>query len=285
MRYRFLFNFLKLAAASKGIKKINLFLNFAIFLSIFAITSTLISIYYEAKITSLERKITKNEITLDILQVSTLAIPGKVLSLENVADDIKKNNDVINYFYFTKVGSIYDDYERYYRPVMSIAEYLNSNFEHIKSFNEVTSMKDQEFLKGVNENIEKNLNQNLENQKKFLFIKKKINDEHDKHIKVEKGVEVISGSNKFYKSFEEYYNQFILFIDDQLIHYAKITGVLQTIFNNIKNQNLELTKEISKNSKESKKFILFAFSFQLIIFIIIQAMEIITTRREIENLK
>ena len=285
MRYRFLFNFLKLAAASKGIKKINLFLNFAIFLSIFAITSTLISIYYESKITSLERKITKNEITLDILSVSTLAIPGKVLSLENVADDIKKNNDVINYFYFTKVGSIYDDYERYYRPVMSIAEYLSSNFEHIKAFNEVTSMKDQEFLKGVNENIEKNLNQNLENQKKFLFIKKKINDEHDKHIKVEKGVEVISGSNKFYKSFEEYYNQFILFIDDQLIHYAKITGVLQTIFNNIKNQNLELTKEISKNSKESKKFILFAFSFQLIIFIIIQAMEIITTRREIENLK
>ena len=285
MRYRFLFNFLKLAAASKGIKKINLFLNFAIFLSIFAITSTLISIYYESKITSLERKITKNEITLDILSVSTLAIPGKVLSLENVADDIKKNNDVINYFYFTKVGSIYDDYERYYRPVMSIAEYLNSNFEHIKAFNEVTSMKDQEFLKGVNENIEKNLNQNLENQKKFLFIKKKINDEHDKHIKVEKGVEVISGSNKFYKSFEEYYNQFILFIDDQLIHYAKITGVLQTIFNNIKNQNLELTKEISKNSKESKKFILFAFSFQLIIFIVIQAMEIITTRREIENLK
>ena len=249
MRYRFLFNFLKLAAASKGIKKINLFLNFAIFLSVFAISSTLISIYYESKITSLERKITKNEITLDILSVSTLAIPGKVLSLENIADDIKKNNDVINYFYFTKAGSIYDDYERYYRPVMSIAEYLNANFEHIKAFNEVTDMQDDVLLKGVNENIEKNLNQNLENQRKFLVIKKKINDEHDKHIKIEKGVEVITGSNEFYKSFEEYYNQFILFIDDQLIHYAKITGVLQTIFNNIKNQNLELTKEIAKNSK------------------------------------
>ena len=131
MRYRFLFNFLKLAAGSKGIKKINLFLNFAIFLSVFAITSTLISIYYESKITSLERKITKNEITLDILSVSTLAIPGKVLSLENIADDIKKNNDVINYFYFTKVGSIYDDYERYYRPVMSIAEYLNAGIKKI----------------------------------------------------------------------------------------------------------------------------------------------------------
>ena len=285
MRYRFLFNFLKLATASGGIKKINLFLNFAIFLSIFAITSTLISIYYESKITALERKITKNEITLDILSVSTLAIPGKVLSIENIADDIKKNNDVINYFYFTKVGSIYDDYERYYRPVMSIAEYLNANFEHIKAFNEVMSMKDQELLKGINIDIEKDLNKNIENQKKFLVIKKKINEEHHKNIKIEKGVEVISGSAEFYKNFEKYYSQFISFIDDQLIHYAKVTGVLQTIFNNIKNQNLELTKEISKNSKESKKFILFAFGFQLIIFIIIQAMEIITTRREIENLK
>ena len=85
MRYRFLLNFLRLTAASKGFKKINFFLNFAIFLSIFAITSTLISIYYESKITSLEREITKNEITLDILSVSTLAIPGKVLSLENIA--------------------------------------------------------------------------------------------------------------------------------------------------------------------------------------------------------
>ena len=37
--------------------------------------------------------------------------PGKVLSLENISDDIKKNNDIINYFYFTKIGSIYDDYE------------------------------------------------------------------------------------------------------------------------------------------------------------------------------
>ena len=194
--------------------------------------------------------------------MSTLAIPGKVLSLENIADDIKKNNDVINYFYFTKVGSIYDDYERYYRPVMSIAEYLNANFNHIKAFNEVTDMKDEVLLKGVNEDIGKNLNQNSENQKKFLLIKKKINDEHDKHIKVEKGVEVITGSEEFYKKFEEYYNQFILFIDDQLIHYAKITGVLQTIFNNIKNQNLEFTKEISKNSKELKNlfFLLLVFN-------------------------
>ena len=55
MRYRFLFNFLKLSSLIQRNKKINLFLNFAIFLSVFAISSTLISIYYESKITSLEK--------------------------------------------------------------------------------------------------------------------------------------------------------------------------------------------------------------------------------------
>ena len=90
MRYRFLFNFLKVSLATKGVSKINVFLNLAIFLSIFAITSTLISIYYESKITDIEKKISKNDITLDILSLNTMAIPGKVLGLENISNDVKK---------------------------------------------------------------------------------------------------------------------------------------------------------------------------------------------------
>ena len=56
---------------------------------------------------------------------------------------------------------------------MNIAEYLNANFEHIKAFNDIATLKDQELLKGVNEDIEKKLAQNIENQKKFLAIQKK----------------------------------------------------------------------------------------------------------------
>ena len=62
MRYRFLFNFLKVSLVTKGLSKINIFLNLAIFLSIFAISSTLISIYYESKITDIEKKIALPEI-------------------------------------------------------------------------------------------------------------------------------------------------------------------------------------------------------------------------------
>ena len=73
--------------------------------------------------------------------------------------------------------------------------------------------------------------------------------------------------------------------ESYLHHYSLISGTLQKIYNNIKNDNLKNFEEISKNSKESKKFIIFAFFFQLIIFIIVQVMEIITTRREIQNIK
>ena len=88
MRYRFLFNFLKVSLVTKGINKINIFLNLAIFLSIFAISSTLISIYYESKITDIEKKIAKNDTILDVLSASTLSIPTKVLGLENISNDI-----------------------------------------------------------------------------------------------------------------------------------------------------------------------------------------------------
>ena len=134
MRYRFLFNFLKISLVTKGVTKINVFLNVAIFLSVFAITSTLISIYYESKITNIEKKISKNDITLDILSLNTLAIPGKVLGLENISNDIKKNNDIINYVFFSKIGQIFDEYELYYRPVIHLSNYLSNNFSVIKNF-------------------------------------------------------------------------------------------------------------------------------------------------------
>ena len=86
MRYRFLFNFLKVSLVTKGFTKINIFLNLAIFLSVFAISSTLISIYYESRITDIEKKISKNEITLDVLSLSTTSIPVKVLGLENISN-------------------------------------------------------------------------------------------------------------------------------------------------------------------------------------------------------
>ncbi len=282
MRYRFLFNFLKVSLVTKGVSKINVFLNVAIFLSIFAITSTLISIYYESKITDIEKKISKNDITLDILSLNTMAIPGKVLGLENISNDVKKNNDIINYFYFSKIGQLFDEYELYYRPVINLSNYLTNNFTTIKLYEDVVNSKDVWVIENLDQKIFKDLKQNSKNHEEFLKIMTQINLDHEK-TNLEKGVKVIKP--EILQEYQNYYEKFVIFINDQLLHFASISGTLQTMHNNIKNDNLKLFKEISKNSKESKRFVLFAFFFQLIIFIIVQAMEIITTRREIQKIK
>ena len=282
MRYRFLFNFLKVSLVTKGISRINIFLNLAIFLSVFAVTSTLTSIYYESKITDIEKKISKNNITLDILSLNTMAIPGKVLGLENISNDVKKNNDIINYFYFSKVGQLFDEYELYYRPVINLSNYLSNNFTTIKLYEDVVNSKDEWIVKNLDKKIFEDLKQNFNNHEEFLKIMTKIRSDHEK-MNLEKGVKVIKP--EILKDYQIYYEKFIKYIGDQLIHFASISGTLQTIHNNLKNENLKLFAEISKNSKESKRFVLFAFFFQLIIFIIVQAMEIITTRREIQKIK
>ena len=282
MRYKFLFNFLKVSLVTKGLSKINIFLNLAIFLSVFAISSTLISIYYESKITDIEKKISKNEITLDVLSLSTTSIPVKVLGLENILNDVKKNNDIINYFYFSKIGQLFDEYELYYRPVINLSNYLSSNFTIIKTFEDLINIKDEEMVKNIDKKIFEDLKKNSDNYEEFSKIMNQIRLDHEK-MGLEKGVKVIKP--EILKEYQNYYEKFKIYINDQLLHFASISGTLQTIHNNIKNDNLKLFGEISKNSKDSKKFVLFAFFFQLIIFIIVQAMEIITTRREIQKIK
>lgn len=282
MRYRFLFSFLKSSLLTKGIGKIRLFLNVAIFLSVFAISSTLISIYYESKITQIEKKIADNDLLLDVLSVSTLAIPGKVLGLENISNDVTKNNDILNYFYFSKIGQLFDEYELYYRPVIALSNYLGNNFDVIKNFDGVVNLKNDKLLINIDKKVFDHIKQNSKNHEDFLKIKDEINKDHKK-FKFEKGVKVIDRKNL--SKYQNYFDKYKIFIEDQLNHFASLTGALQVIHNNIKNDNLRLYKEISNNSKESKKFIIFAFFFQLIIFLIVQAMEIITTRREIQKIK
>jgi len=204
------------------------------------------------------------------------------LGLENISNDVTKNNDILNYFYFSKIGQLFDEYELYYRPVIALSNYLGNNFDVIKNFDGVVNLKNDKLLINIDKKVFDHIKQNSKNHEDFLKIKDEINKDHKK-FKFEKGVKVIDRKNL--SKYQNYFDKFKIFIEDQLNHFASLTGALQVIHNNIKNDNLRLYKEISNNSKESKKFIIFAFFFQLIIFLIVQAMEIITTRREIQKIK
>ena len=177
---------------------------------------------------------------------------------------------------------MFDEYELYYRPVINLSNYLSNNFTTIKLYEDIVNSKDEWVIKNLDQEIFKDLKKNSNNHEEFSKIMTQIRLDHE-NMGLEKGVKVIKP--EILQEYQNYYEKFVIFINDQLLHYASISGSLQTIHNNIKNDNLKLFAEISKNSKESKRFVLFAFFFQLIIFIIVQAMEIITTRREIQKIK
>ena len=89
---------------SKTLKNIKLALNIGIFISIFAITATLISIYYETKINITEKKIFNNKLLIDITALSISGIPENISNLDMVLDEDKKHHDLMTLIFFSKMG-------------------------------------------------------------------------------------------------------------------------------------------------------------------------------------
>ena len=98
--FLFRFSIIKL----KGIfnKKFNFILNFAIFLTFFAITASAISIYYENKIEKLEIKITKDEIKHVVFTKWLNRTPKLISDINNIFPLI----DLKAKYYLSKTLSI-----------------------------------------------------------------------------------------------------------------------------------------------------------------------------------
>ena len=109
--FLFRFSIIKL----KGIftKKFNFILNFAIFLTFFAITATAISIYYENKIDKLEIKITKDEIKHVVFTKWLNRTPKLISDINNIFHTRKSATlfaPLIKYFPDDDIGdSVYPD--------------------------------------------------------------------------------------------------------------------------------------------------------------------------------
>ena len=95
-------------------KKLKLVLNIAIFLSVFAIVSTLLSLSIEQKINSNQKKISENNLLIDITSLSIEVLPRNINTLTKIINDSKKNNEIMFFLYFTKSGIIFDDRDLYY---------------------------------------------------------------------------------------------------------------------------------------------------------------------------
>ena len=87
-------------------KRLKLILNIAIFLSVFAIASTLISISIEQKINSNQKKIAENNLLIDIASLSIDNLPSNINSLTTIINDSKKNNELM-FFYILQSQELF----------------------------------------------------------------------------------------------------------------------------------------------------------------------------------
>lgn len=284
MRLKSLILYLKLHTAKDiVINKINFFLNLCVFLIIFAITSTFISIYFEYKINEYEKKINSNNLTIDIASLNLNLLPKNINTLEKHIDENNKTEDIIDYVFFSKIGGIFTQRDRFYLPAINLVTFLNKGFADFVPLQEYIDYK-------INNKPVKDLkvmaNNLIKQKKEYDEILEQIKIQHDiqlnknKNIIEQDGIKVITNDN-FYKEYEKYNKLFKDIANNQINFFTKILAVLRDIVDQERNNNIKLREKIALQSQLSSNFVLGAFSLQLFVFFVIQILEYQTTKREV----
>jgi hypothetical protein len=263
-------------------KKLKFVLNIAIFLSVFAIVSTLVSLSIEQKINSKQKKISENNLLIDITSLSIEILPRNINTLTRIINESKKNNEIMFFLYFTKSGIIFDDRDLYYFGTVRLAHQIEDNYKKIDMFTDISSFESQI---AVNDDYKSylKLREEIKNdEKNFKQMYEKINKDAENLIKDQRGTKVIE-NDEFYKSLKEYYYNFLKFADKQIDIQIDILNVLRSLTDKKKNENIDIRKDISNLSGSISKYILIAFILQLVIFIIVQLFEVYTTKKELDE--
>ena len=263
-------------------KKLKFILNIAIFLSVFAIVSTLVSLSIEQKINLKQKKISENNLLIDITSLSIEILPRNINTLTRIINESKKNNEIMFFLYFTKSGIIFYDRDLYYFGTVRLAHQIEDNYKKIDMFTDISSFESQI---AVNDDYKSylKLREEIKNdEKNFKQMYEKINKDAENLIKDQRGTKVID-NDEFYKSLKEYYYNFLKFADKQIDIQIDILNVLRSLTDKKKNENIDIRKDISNLSGSISKYILIAFILQLIIFIIVQLFEVYTTKKELDE--
>ena len=284
MRLKSLSLFLKLNTLKKGLsRRISFFLNICIFFSLFAITSTCISVYFETKINNLEQKISENNLTIDIASLNINLLPKNINTLERYLDEQEKLKDLIDLVYFSKFGIIFSERDKYYLPVLNMTSYLTKGFSDFDIFKSYISGEKIIEIK-VDDKILRTTETLSKKKKIYENIIKEINEQHEKNTFTQGGMKTIPdiGEN-FYKNYNKYYDDFLGIAKDQISFFTQTISIIRKIIDEKMNENLSLRKDISEQSNLSSNLVLLAFVLQLFIFLVIQSLEYQTTRNEINE--
>ena len=267
-------------------KRFRLFINIAIFLSIFAVSSSIITINYENKINKIKSEILQYQGDLYYAKATQTIIPFKIMETSLILDDISKTEMIMNLNYYSDL-SVLTQRDVYYFPYIRLESYVIDHFSHVEEFFELTNLIIKEGITDQDLNLREKANKYV-----HLFSQKKDLEKKMKEF------EIISNDvNNDHKNIDD-------FSDKPLDYYDKYADYLFTAKENMKLLNnffsdsveivnvemsryekeiLNLSKEISFLSNKSSNTILVAFFIQLLIFILIQIMEISTTREQNEK--
>ena len=276
LKLSLLINYLRI---SKNTKKAILIINFGIFLSIFAASSAIISLFIENKVSSLEFEHTlysKEKKYYERSIDETLSMSNKLNQFQFVENSHTYFNNFLGLNKFGKTIMSYKDFAipviYYYINDISEEELINENDVDYDYFTEEDADELKKLIINTNKTLklqfkkysglEKKIAEtlyvsNFDDLEREIFNKDYVKDNYLKNIDYKEAVEELS---------ETFDNMSSLL--DFVLHY--LNQIIEDYDSDIQDMN----NEILDYSKVEKNLILIAFILQLIVFVIIQFFEI-----------
>lgn len=265
-------------------KKVNLIINLSIFVIIFALSASLISIMFENRIETLESKVTKNEIN-QLLYTKWLNRSPKIIVEINNIDQNRKTlklfTEVVKLLPDDdddKTSNLYNARDELFEYSYYINEIVINNFKNID-----LSLTDAILLSSSDTDI-KNIEQE---KKKFRKLINQFDQNRYERIKFvdNRNTQNWKESQLYYKEFEKYIQKNMQIINEQKLFFLNfVSKYFSSKRQYYTNKNLEHLNEISDFAKLETRFIFFSFLIQFFIFTILQIFEI-TIEREKKNEK
>ena len=125
-----LFYFKTFILNRKSVIRLRIVLNAAIFLSIFAVSASVITIFFEKKIDKIEDQVAFDQLMAQTNEVSLTMITYSIMTSQNVFESFKKNYLVNQYYYWTK-ANISTGRQLYFLNFMELHPYVERDYEMI----------------------------------------------------------------------------------------------------------------------------------------------------------
>ncbi len=271
-------------ALKKNSKRALIAINAGIFLSIFACTSAIITLFIENKVSKLEFEHLEYSSTKRYLERSLKEIPNYSNQLIQNRNMEYTSERFLDFIGLTEFGKIIQSNNDYQMLALYESTYILEDLgDDINYFDEIFDInflpkEEGEKINKILANIKKKMKSIEKNKTKQSLFKKIIYERtwddlfdeiQDSYKKEKKGTYDLT-SGKYYQQFEDADDLVVLFIElfDFSFYYVSI------LIENFDEDLNKINDDIINYSKMEKNLILLAFLFQLSVFMIVQFFEI-----------